>query len=188
MFKIYPNSTCSISFFFTQFAGVQAISSAILDVRPDLRPHEARVVLGVCACGWLLALPMIFDGGIYLFTLMDWNTASWAILLIGFAELALPAWCYGCGELLSNVDQMNMKFGPTLRVYWRISWTVLAPATALASIILCIDIMDSGVALLYDGTSYTVLAWSAYWTEKDRSNRCKTSFLDSYQVYLMFIL
>lgn len=26
---------------------------------------------------------MCFSGGIYLFTLMEWNTASWAIMLIG---------------------------------------------------------------------------------------------------------
>lgn len=65
-----------------QFAGVQAINTAILDLRPDLRKHEIYVVLGICVTCWLLAMPMVFDGGIYLFTLMDWNTASWAILLI----------------------------------------------------------------------------------------------------------
>jgi hypothetical protein len=29
---------------------------------------------------------------------MDWNTASWAILIIGFAEVALVAWVYGMYE------------------------------------------------------------------------------------------
>ncbi|XP_031788424.1 sodium- and chloride-dependent glycine transporter 1 [Nasonia vitripennis] len=115
----------------SQFAGVQAISCAIMDVRPDLRPHESRVILVVCALGWLLSLPMLCNGGIYLFTLMDWNTASWAVLLIGFAELVLPAWFYGCGRLLHNLAEMQMNFGPLLRAYWRLSWTLLAPATCL---------------------------------------------------------
>lgn len=44
---------------------------------------------------------MCCSGGVYLFTVMDWNTASWAILIIGFAEVALVAWVYGkCKVLL----------------------------------------------------------------------------------------
>lgn len=36
---------------------------------------------------FVAALPMVCNGGIYMFTLMDWHTASWAILLIGAAEV-----------------------------------------------------------------------------------------------------
>ncbi|XP_066582495.1 sodium-dependent proline transporter-like isoform X2 [Prorops nasuta] len=115
----------------SQFAGVQAINTAILDVRPDLQKYEGLVILGICTCCWLLAIPMIFDGGIYLFTLMDWNTASWAILLIGVAELALVSWCYGCNKFLRNIAEMQMKFGCVLRAYWWLSWVVLAPITAM---------------------------------------------------------
>lgn len=31
---------------------------------------------------------MVCNGGVYLFTLMEWHTASWAILLLGFAEVS----------------------------------------------------------------------------------------------------
>ncbi|XP_076650810.1 sodium- and chloride-dependent glycine transporter 2 isoform X2 [Halictus rubicundus] len=115
----------------SQFAGVQAINTAILDLRPDLRKHESYVVLGICVTCWLLAVPMVFDGGIYLFTLMDWNTASWAILLIGIAEVGVPAWCYGCNKFLRNIAEMQMRFGCLLRSYWWLSWVVLAPITCL---------------------------------------------------------
>ncbi|KAL7288622.1 hypothetical protein TKK_0017356 [Trichogramma kaykai] len=129
----------AFSFFFmlfilglgSQFAGVQALSSAVLDFRPRYRCHESRVYLVICVLCWLLAIPMVFDGGIYLFTLMDWNSASWAVLLIGFVELTLPAWAYGCNRLIENLDEMNMRFGPFLRAYWKFSWAVLAPASAL---------------------------------------------------------
>ncbi|XP_015180924.1 PREDICTED: sodium-dependent proline transporter-like [Polistes dominula] len=115
----------------SQFAGVQAINAAILDVRPDLRKYESYVILGICILCWLLAIPMIFDGGIYLFTLMDWNTASWAILLIGVAEVVLASWCYGCNKFLCNIGEMQMKFGRLLHSYWWLSWVVLAPITCL---------------------------------------------------------
>ncbi|XP_031829475.2 sodium- and chloride-dependent glycine transporter 1 isoform X4 [Nomia melanderi] len=115
----------------SQFAGVQAINTTILDLRPDLRKHESYVVLGICVTCWLLALPMVFGGGIYLFTLMDWNTASWAILLIGIAEVGTVAWCYGCNKFLRNIAEMQMRFGRLLRGYWWLSWVVLAPITCL---------------------------------------------------------
>ncbi|KZC05850.1 Sodium- and chloride-dependent glycine transporter 2 [Dufourea novaeangliae] len=115
----------------SQFAGVQAINTAILDLRPDLRKQEKYVVLGICVTCWLLAIPMVFDGGIYLFTLMDWNTASWAILLIGIAEVGLPAWCYGCKKFLRNIAEMEMRFGCLLHSYWWLSWVLLAPITCL---------------------------------------------------------
>ncbi|XP_054015666.1 sodium- and chloride-dependent glycine transporter 1-like [Hylaeus anthracinus] len=115
----------------SQFAGVQAINTAILDLRPDLRKHESYVVLGICVTCWLLAIPMVFDGGIYLFTLMDWNTASWAILLIGVAEVGVASWCYGCNKFLRNIAEMQMRFGCLLHNYWWFSWVVLAPITCL---------------------------------------------------------
>ncbi|XP_043266393.1 sodium- and chloride-dependent glycine transporter 1-like isoform X2 [Venturia canescens] len=115
----------------SQFAGVQAISTAILDIWPNLRKRESLVILGICVVCWLLGLPMVCNGGIYLYTLMDWNTASWAILLIGFVEVALPAWCYGCNKFLGNIAEMQMSFGRILHGYWKFSWIVLAPLTAL---------------------------------------------------------
>jgi solute carrier family 6 amino acid transporter-like protein 5/7/9/14 len=42
---------------------------------------------------------MCCSSGVYLFTVLDWNTASWAILIIGFAEVALVAWVYGMCEV-----------------------------------------------------------------------------------------
>lgn len=112
---------------------MQAINTAILDLRPDLRKHEVYVVLAICVTCWLLAIPMVFDGGIYLFTLMDWNTASWAILLIGIAEVGVVGWCYGCNKFLRNIAEMQMRFSLLLRRYWWLSWVVLAPITCLVS-------------------------------------------------------
>ncbi|XP_015606376.1 sodium- and chloride-dependent GABA transporter 2 [Cephus cinctus] len=116
----------------SQFAGVQAINTAILDVRPDLRKHESLVILAICVSCCVLGIPMVFDGGVYLFTLMDWNTASWAILLIGMAEVVLASWCYGCNRFLDNIADMTMKFGRILRGYWWLCWVILAPVTAAA--------------------------------------------------------
>jgi hypothetical protein len=76
---------------------------------------------------------MVYSGGIYLFKLMDWHTASWAILLIGFAEVIVASWFYGCKRFLSNLVEMKMHFGSILYKYWWLCWVVLTPITCLVS-------------------------------------------------------
>ncbi|XP_034937578.1 sodium- and chloride-dependent glycine transporter 1-like [Chelonus insularis] len=128
----------------SQFAGVQAIHTAILDLRPGLRKHESLLMLAICFCGWLLALPMVFDGGIYLYMLMDWNTASWAVLLIGLFEVAVPAWCYGCNKFLGNISEMQMPFGILVNGYWWLSWMFLTPITCVGVFIYQLSKFESG--------------------------------------------
>ncbi|KAJ8930137.1 hypothetical protein NQ314_017103, partial [Rhamnusium bicolor] len=91
-----------------QFAGIEAISCLIMDKWPQMRKRQVYVTLGICLTCFILAIPMCFDGGIYIFTLMEWNTASWAILLIGFSEVILVAWVYGCNKFLDNMADMDM--------------------------------------------------------------------------------
>lgn len=49
-----------------------------------------QVTAGTCMFCFVAAIPMTCNGGVYLFTLMDWHTASWATLLIGCAEVSAP--------------------------------------------------------------------------------------------------
>jgi solute carrier family 6 (neurotransmitter transporter, glycine) member 5/9 len=64
------------------FAGVQMITTSIMDQWPQLRKKEWKVVVGACLSGFVLGLPMTCHGGIYLFTLMEWHTGKKKILLI----------------------------------------------------------------------------------------------------------
>ncbi|XP_014478928.1 PREDICTED: sodium- and chloride-dependent glycine transporter 2-like [Dinoponera quadriceps] len=133
----------------SQFAGVQAINTAILDKWPNLRKREGFVIIGICIVCWLLAIPMVYGGGIYMFTLMDWNTASWAILLIGVAEVVEASWCYGCNKFLDNVAEMGMHFSRFFHGYWWLSWVVLAPLTCLG-------------IFIYQTSTYTVATYGSY--------------------------
>lgn len=111
----------------SQFAGIEAINTAILDKWPNLRNHQAKVTLCTCVVCFLLGLPMCCNGGIYIFTLMEWNTASWAILLIGLAEVAAVAWVYGCNNIIKNMVEMTINLSKVAQWYWWICWTILTP-------------------------------------------------------------
>lgn len=74
----------------SQFGGIEAICTSLIDQWPHLRQHHWRVTAGVCLCCFLAGLPMVCNGGVYMFTLMEWHTASWAILLLGLSEVRKP--------------------------------------------------------------------------------------------------
>lgn len=117
----------------SQFAGVEAINTAILDKWPKLRKHQSKVTLCTCVTCFLLALPMCCNGGVYIFTLMEWNTASWAILLIGVAEVGVVAWAYGCTRFLNDMAAMKITLSKYTQWYWWICWVILTPISLVVS-------------------------------------------------------
>lgn len=117
----------------SQFAGVEAINTAILDKWPRLRVHRWKVTLVTCIVCFLLGLPMCCKGGVYIFTLMEWNTASWAILLIGLAEVGIIAWAYGGTRFLNNMIEMKMYLSKFTRYYWWVCWAILTPLSLVVS-------------------------------------------------------
>ncbi|XP_045446709.1 sodium- and chloride-dependent glycine transporter 1-like [Melitaea cinxia] len=150
-FVVYPEALLlmpvpqlwSILFFFmlfvlgmgSQFAGIETINTSIVDQWPRLRKRYWLVTAGTCFSCFLLGLPMCFSGGIYLFTLLDWNTASWAILIIGMAEATSVSWSYGINRAMRDLASMDMKLNVVLRYYWKFVWTLTVPVASIAVLI-----------------------------------------------------
>lgn len=159
-----PASTVwSLMFFFmlfilglgTQFAGVEAISCSIMDKWTHLRQYKSYINLIICTVCFILAIPMCFSGGVYLFTLMEWNTASWAIMLIGFAEVVAISWCYGCLKFIGHMTHMEMSMRALWKGYWWTSWVIVTPVTLLG--IFVFQMVDYSPAS-YEGYVFPVWA------------------------------
>lgn len=115
----------------SQFAGIQAVTTLIYDKRPHLRNKQWIVTAVVCLAFFVLGIPMCFQGGIYLLTLMEWNTASWAIMLIGLAEVVSVSWFYGAKRFLENMRSMSMELSCVFYWFWWVIWTVITPVALL---------------------------------------------------------
>ncbi len=61
----------------TQFTMVETLTTAIMDQWPQLRNKKSLVVIATSLVGFLLGLSMCTKGGVYMFTLIDWFSASW---------------------------------------------------------------------------------------------------------------
>ncbi|XP_031332945.1 sodium- and chloride-dependent glycine transporter 2-like isoform X2 [Photinus pyralis] len=129
----------SVLFFFmviilglgSQFAGIEAVSVTILDKWPHLRKRQYLVQIGICLSCFILAIPMCFSGGIYIFTLLEWNTASWAILLIGLGEIVSVSWAYGCRRFLQHMKDMTISMPKLVYWYWWVCWVIVTPLTLI---------------------------------------------------------
>jgi len=56
----------------TQFSSVESLMTGLVDNWPEqLRPHRKKFTLGMTVFMCLLGLPMITEGGMYVFQLMD---------------------------------------------------------------------------------------------------------------------
>ncbi|XP_055378881.1 sodium- and chloride-dependent glycine transporter 1-like [Condylostylus longicornis] len=115
----------------SQFGGIEAICTSLVDHWPHLRNQRWKVTAGVCLGCFVAALPMVCNGGIYAFTLMEWHTASWAILLLGTAEVVIISWVYGMDRALNNFIDMGIKFNCLVRYYWKCVLVVLTPIASV---------------------------------------------------------
>ncbi|XP_035207354.1 sodium- and chloride-dependent GABA transporter 1-like isoform X2 [Stegodyphus dumicola] len=110
----------------SQFCTVEALVSSIVDEWPKfLMARRKLFSLFVCIILCLLGLPMVTEGGMYIFQLMDFYAASGIPLLFTvFFQVIAIAWVYGVGRLSKNIQAM-LGFQPGW--YLKIGWTVLIP-------------------------------------------------------------
>ncbi len=118
----------------SQFAMTETIITAILDEWPHLRRSKSLVGIACCAGGFLLGVPMCANGGIYMFQLADWFSASWALLILSVVEIVLLMYVYGHRRVFGNVAEMGMQLPRFSKVYFLGTWVFLTPL-ALAFIV-----------------------------------------------------
>ncbi|KAL5014071.1 hypothetical protein ScPMuIL_008341 [Solemya velum] len=113
-FMVYPEAVSrlpvpqlwSVIFFLTlfavgidsQFVHVQTITSALFDKFPhQLMPHRMVTTGLVCLVLFVLGLPCITQGGVYVLQILDWYCASVCVMLLALSEVLALAWVYDVG-------------------------------------------------------------------------------------------
>lgn len=94
--------------------------------------HEELLVLIVCIICFLLGLPHITQGGIYVFQLMDHYTAVVSLVILAFAEVVSVCWIFGARNLSTMVKKM---LGSNPSLYFRVCWWFLSPVLVLVILI-----------------------------------------------------
>lgn len=141
VFVVYPeglarmpvSSLWSFLFFFmiftlgldSQFAMMETVISSIIDEFPSyLRHHKQWVTITCCLICFLLGIPMVTSGGMYVLTLMDSFSGSYGLMIVCLCELIAVSWIYGLKRFRSDIKMM-LGFEPG--IYWMATWAFITP-------------------------------------------------------------
>ncbi|XP_005093279.1 sodium- and chloride-dependent glycine transporter 1 [Aplysia californica] len=113
----------------TQFVMCETILTTIGDLWPQF-VGKSKVIFKVVFLFilFLISLPYATEGGMYLFQLVDWYFASFAMVLDGLLELVVVNWIYGSSRFLDDIKMMIGYRPPYLFVVF---WRFITPAILL---------------------------------------------------------
>ncbi|XP_067854436.1 sodium- and chloride-dependent creatine transporter 1-like [Heptranchias perlo] len=116
----------------SQFVGVEGLITGIMDLFPTSVSGGLRreVVVAVCCliC-FIIDLSMVTDGGMYIFQLFDYYSASGITLLWqAFWECVVVAWVYGADRFINDITRM-IGYRPLPWIKW--CWLFITPCVCV---------------------------------------------------------
>ncbi|GFY57015.1 sodium- and chloride-dependent glycine transporter 2 [Trichonephila inaurata madagascariensis] len=137
----------------TQFGMFETAVSAFVDEYPNfLRKRKTLFTVFLCVLMFILGLPCVTQGGIYVVQLMDWYSAAFSLMVISLLETVAVSWVYGVDRFLHDIFLMTKRM-PS--VWWKLCWCYITPATIIA---LLLFILINHTAITYN--SYVYPSWS----------------------------
>ncbi|KAL3859016.1 hypothetical protein ACJMK2_009257 [Sinanodonta woodiana] len=123
---------CVLFFFMTIFLGLDSqfpnyeiVVTALCDEFPKIFKGKKMIMtVGVILAAFLLAIPMVTQGGIYLLTLIDWYAATFSVTVFAVLECLVWTYIYGMKNLDANMMSMTGKKVP---IIFKICWYFVTP-------------------------------------------------------------
>ncbi|XP_036375603.1 sodium- and chloride-dependent betaine transporter-like [Megalops cyprinoides] len=120
----------------SQFVCVESLATAITDMFPRAlrRPGRREIlVLLIAVFCFLLGLPLVTNGGIHLFQLIDtYGPSGTTLLFIACFETVVIGWVYGADRFYDNIEDMiGYKPFPGLKFCWLFLTPVICAATMM---------------------------------------------------------
>uniref|UniRef100_A0A8B9HG62 Transporter n=1 Tax=Astyanax mexicanus TaxID=7994 RepID=A0A8B9HG62_ASTMX len=117
----------------SQFVGVEGFITGLLDMLPPkswMSSVRREVIVAVCCITcFIIDLSMVTEGGMYVFQVFDYYSASGITLLWqAFWECVVVAWVYGADRFMDDVARM---IGYRPQPYMKWCWSYITPLIQL---------------------------------------------------------
>ncbi|XP_030623973.1 sodium- and chloride-dependent GABA transporter 1-like [Chanos chanos] len=116
----------------SQFAHMEMVATCVMDGLGERLPVRFRrkelVVLVLCVPGFLLGLPCVTQGGVFLFQLIDHYGAAVSAMLMTFFEVAGISWIFGLSRFSSMITAI---LGRPPHAVFKACWLVVTPGLIL---------------------------------------------------------
>ncbi|XP_076114312.1 sodium- and chloride-dependent glycine transporter 1-like [Mytilus galloprovincialis] len=136
----------------SQFAGIEPIIAVFCDSFRYIRKRRMMFTAVLMASFFLLGLPFCFQGGIYVFQLMDWYIAAFCIPIFGIIECLVFGWIYGADNFSRDIELM---IGRPIPIVIRILWCFVTPVLLFILLVMIVVRYESPT---YGDYSYPLLA------------------------------
>eukprot|EP00064_Thunnus_orientalis_P012588 superscaffoldBa00001947_g12623 len=94
----------------SEFVGLEALATAISDVKPDFFHvgHRRKLLLLVISVfSFFIGLVMVTEGGLYIFQVFDYYACSgMTLLLFAILQSVCIGWVYGADRFYDNIEDM----------------------------------------------------------------------------------
>ncbi|XP_068162475.1 sodium- and chloride-dependent GABA transporter 2-like [Antennarius striatus] len=116
----------------SEFVGVEGFVASVIDMHPTVFRRKNRrelFLLVICTLNFCIGLSMLTEGGMYVFQLFDYYSASgMCLLLIAIFETVCISWVYGVDRFFDNIEDM-IGYRPS--PYIKYCWLYVSPASCI---------------------------------------------------------
>lgn len=128
------------------FVQIEAFISSMVDEFPSCRPYKFAVTLGTIVVMFFMSIIFATQGGMYIFQLLDWYSASISVILICVFEVVMVSWIYGNKRFSEDIFFMIGSYPGRV---WTVCWKYITPTILIVRYFKWVLILMTKDLLLY---------------------------------------
>ncbi|XP_076446772.1 sodium- and chloride-dependent taurine transporter-like [Babylonia areolata] len=149
----------------SQFVGVEGFITSVVDLYPSFlrRGYRREVFIAIiCVISFFIGLSMVTEGGMYVFQLFDYYSASRIVLVVAFFECITVAYVYGVERFYDNLEMMfGFRMGPLMRISWQILTPIYTFVIFVMGLISYSDLTYKRKTVLYEYPGWGIgIGWT----------------------------
>ncbi|XP_038055132.1 sodium- and chloride-dependent glycine transporter 1-like [Patiria miniata] len=117
----------------SMFAMMETVTTVIMDALPNrYRRWKWLIILGACFVGFLLGIPLVTQGGLYVLTIMNDYAGGFSLMVISICYCVAICYVYGLNRFGGDIKSM---LGSLPNIYWKACWAVVSPLAMVVVVI-----------------------------------------------------